>query len=186
MKGLNKLELTLAIIKPHVVKNPIVLKKIREIIINNNFKIIKSQRKIMTPNDANAFYADHKEKFFFNRLFTFMCSGPSDIHILARENAISKWRQIMGPTKVFYAQYSHPQSIRGKYGLTDTRNATHGSDSQESAEREMNIFFHDFDTLKWIKEEENYFRNEKIKLDTELFVHKIYDNNNHNNNDDDV
>lgn len=40
----------------------------------------------------------------------------------------------------------------------------------------MNIFFHDFDVLKWIKEEENYFRNEKIKLDNELFVHKIDDN----------
>lgn len=59
-------------------------------------------------------------KFFFT-------SGPSDVYILARENAIKKWRELMGPTKVFEAKLSHPDSIRGKYGLTDTRNVTHGS-----------------------------------------------------------
>lgn len=56
-----------------------------------------------------------------------MCSGPSDIHVLARENAIPKWRELMGPTKVFQAQFTAPDTIRGKYGLSDTRNATHGS-----------------------------------------------------------
>ena len=56
-----------------------------------------------------------------------MCSGPSDIHILAGHNAISKWRQMMGPTKVYQAQFTAPDSIRGTYGLSDTRNATHGS-----------------------------------------------------------
>lgn len=49
--------------------------------------------------------------------------------ILGRENAILKWREIMGPTKVARAQITHPDTIRGRYGLTDTRNATHGSGS---------------------------------------------------------
>lgn len=49
------------------------------------------------------------------------------MYILARENAILKWRELMGPTKVFKAKLTHPDTIRGKYGITDTRNATHGS-----------------------------------------------------------
>jgi nucleoside diphosphate kinase len=49
------------------------------------------------------------------------------VYILAKENAIAEWRKLMGPTKVYQAIYTHPDSIRGLYGLTDTRNATHGS-----------------------------------------------------------
>lgn len=76
---------------------------------------------------AHEFYDEHKGKFFFNRLVTFMTSGPSILHILARENAIQTWRAMMGPTKVFKTVHSHPDTIRGLYGLSDTRNATHGS-----------------------------------------------------------
>jgi nucleoside-diphosphate kinase len=59
-----------------------------------------------------------------------MCSGPSDIYILAAHNAIIKWRQLMGPTKTYQAQYSAPHTIRGMFGLSDTRNATHGSGNE--------------------------------------------------------
>lgn len=55
----------------------------------------------------------------------------------------------MGPTKVFKTLYSHPQSIRGQFGLSDTRNACHGSDSIESVEKEVNIFFPDFSINEW-------------------------------------
>lgn len=55
------------------------------------------------------------------------CSGPVTAYILSRENAIKRWRDIMGPAKVYMAIHSHPNSIRGRFGLTDTRNATHGS-----------------------------------------------------------
>jgi nucleoside-diphosphate kinase len=54
------------------------------------------------------------------------------------------WRQLLGPTKVFKAIHSHPDSIRGLFGLTDTRNACHGSDSVESVAKEIKIFFPDF------------------------------------------
>lgn len=54
-------------------------------------------------------------------------SGPSESYVLARENAIKHWRVIMGPTKVYKAQFDQPLSIRGQYGLSDTRNATHGA-----------------------------------------------------------
>ena len=59
----------------------------------------------------------------------FMCSGPIEALILLREDAIEHWRQLMGPTKVYKTWQSHPDSIRGTWGLTDTRNTTHGSGS---------------------------------------------------------
>ncbi|XP_078043773.1 nucleoside diphosphate kinase 6 isoform X2 [Augochlora pura] len=127
MQAQKHLQLTLAIIKPYVVKSPFVLQRIRDLIIDNNFKVVRSRRTTIAPKEAALFYAEHKDKFFYNRLTTFMCSGPSDIHILANYDAIVKWRKLMGPTKVYHAQYSNPDTIRGMFGLSDTRNATHGS-----------------------------------------------------------
>ncbi|XP_053988236.1 nucleoside diphosphate kinase 6-like [Hylaeus anthracinus] len=167
------LQLTLAIIKPHVVKSPFVLQKIRDLIIDNNFKIVRSRRTIITQKEAELFYAEHKEKFFFNRLLTFMCSGPSDIHILADYDAIVKWRKLMGPTKVYQAQYIAPDTIRGMFGLSDTRNATHGSDSTESVEREVAIFFKDFDVRKWYQNEEKYYNLGQLHFDPIAFLHTI-------------
>lgn len=56
-----------------------------------------------------------------------MCNGPSDIHILGGTNAIVRWRELLGPTKAYRAQFTDPESIRGIFGLSDTRNAAHGS-----------------------------------------------------------
>lgn len=72
--------------------------------------------------------------------------------VLGGDSAITKWRALLGPTKVFKAVYSHPNSIRGLFGLTDTRNACHGSDSMDSAKREIGIFFDDFDVDRWFNE----------------------------------
>lgn len=105
----------------------LILQKIREIILDNDFKVVRTRRTTIKAEEAEDFYKEHKEKFFYNRLITFMCSGPSDVHILARSNAISKWRQLLGPTKVYQAQYSAPDTIRGMFGLSDTRNAAHGA-----------------------------------------------------------
>lgn len=146
---MNILQLTLVILKPHITKNPLYYEKIMEIISSANFKIIKSKRQTISLGNAERFYDEHKPKFFYNRLITFMTSGPSEILILAKNNAISEWRSLMGPTKVFRAQFDAPESIRGKFGLSDTRNATHGSDSQGSAEREIGIFFPDFNKKDW-------------------------------------
>ena len=88
---------------------------------------MRTRRTIITSEEADIFYEEHKDKFFYNRLKTFMCSGPSDIHILTSEDAIIKWRKLLGPTKVLQTQYTTPNSIRGMFGLTDTRNAAHGS-----------------------------------------------------------
>ncbi|XP_003704529.1 nucleoside diphosphate kinase 6 isoform X1 [Megachile rotundata] len=173
MQSQKYLQLTLAIIKPHIVKSPFVLQKIRNLIIDNNFKIVRSRRSIITQADAEKFYGEHKEKFFYNRLLTFMCSGPSDIHILADYDAIAKWRQLMGPTKTYEAQYIAPDTIRGMFGLSDTRNATHGSDSVESAKREISILFKDFDLQKWYENEEKYYSLGQLQFDPKAFVHII-------------
>lgn len=71
-------------------------------------------------------------------------SGPTEALILERDDAIAKWRNLLGPTKVFRSVYSHPESIRGLYGLTDTRNACHGSDSVDSVVQEIEKVFPEF------------------------------------------
>jgi nucleoside-diphosphate kinase len=72
-------------------------------------------------------------------------SGEAEALILEREDAIKKWRELLGPTKIFKTIYSHPESIRGLYGITDTRNACHGSDSVQSVMEEIKKVFPDFD-----------------------------------------
>lgn len=73
-----------------------------------------------------------------------MSSGPISVHILQRVDAIRHWRGLLGNTKVYITQHSHPQSVRGMHGLTDTRNVAHGSDSVNNADIEINYFFPDF------------------------------------------
>ncbi|KAL1464892.1 hypothetical protein WDU94_004499 [Cyamophila willieti] len=148
------MELTLCIIKPHVVTAPHTLKAIKDIIILNNFHIVDSLITAMTKDQVEVFYNEHKGKFFYNRLVTQMRSGPSEINILAREDAIRKWRELLGPTKVYTSRFSHPDTIRGMYGISDTRNAAHGSDSPESAAREISIFFPHFSITKWLRDNE--------------------------------
>ena len=173
MQSQKYLQLTLAIIKPHVIKSPFVLQKIRDLIIHNNFKIVRSRRTVITQEEAKLFYVEHKEKFFYNRLLTFMCSGPSDIHILADYDAIAKWRKLMGPTKVYQAQYIAPDTIRGMFGLSDTRNATHGSDTPQSVLREIMIFFKDFNLENWYETEERYYNLGLLHFDPLTFLHTI-------------
>ncbi|VVC32447.1 Hypothetical protein CINCED_3A008904 [Cinara cedri] len=125
----------------------------------------------MKLEQAERFYNEHKSKFFYNRLVTFMTSGPSEAYLLAREDAIAVWRCLMGPTKVFKCQLSHPNTIRAKHGLTDTRNATHGSDSDESVRREVGIMIPQFCFEHWKQMEELTFRRGKVQFNKEQFIH---------------
>ncbi|XP_035276737.1 nucleoside diphosphate kinase 6 isoform X2 [Anguilla anguilla] len=121
------LQLTLAVIKPDAVAHPLVLEALHEKILENNFIIVKAKETVWRRKDSERFYAEHKGRFFYQRLVEFMSSGPMWAYILAREEAVSHWRAMMGPTKVFRARYDAPGSIRARFGLTDTRNTTHGS-----------------------------------------------------------
>ena len=113
-------------------------------------------------------------QFFYNRLVGFMSSGECHAHVLAKENAIADWRAILGPTKVFKTRFEQPLSVRGKFGLTDTRNVAHGSDSDESAAREISFFFPEFSVADFFAREETAFRiGSGVVFDPEAFVHKL-------------
>ena len=137
-------ELTLAILKPDLVANPTDLATVKSLILDADFRVVRERRLRLTDGDAHRFYAEHHDKFFFNRLVTYMTSGDIEACVLAKPDAIAAWRRLMGPTKVLRAIYEQPTSLRGRFGLTDTRNATHGSDSVENARKEITFFFPDF------------------------------------------
>ena len=85
------------------------------------------------------------------------------------------WRALMGPTKVFKTKYSDPETIRGQFGLTDTRNSTHGSDSEVTARKEMAFFFPDFDPDHFFREisPKLLMKNTDVEFDEVKFVHKF-------------
>ncbi|XP_030378709.1 nucleoside diphosphate kinase 6 [Scaptodrosophila lebanonensis] len=137
------MEITLAVIKPHVLRNTYAFQQVKQL-IKQNFNVLQAKEVRITKELSEQFYAEHQGKFFYHRLTSFMNSGPCYALILQSEACIQKWRSLMGPTKVFRAVYSEPQCIRALYGLSDTRNACHGSDSEASALREIAILFPEF------------------------------------------
>jgi len=142
---MRKMQLTLAILKPDVTALPFHVLHARERILRAGFLVLASAEVRLSRRRAEAFYEEHRHKFFFNRLVSFISSGPVHVHALAAENAIANWRELMGPTKVFKTRFERPDTLRGQLGLSDTRNTCHGSDSDESARREIAFFFPDFD-----------------------------------------
>ncbi|ESP00658.1 hypothetical protein LOTGIDRAFT_112601 [Lottia gigantea] len=167
----SRLQLTLAILKPDVTARPHIVKEIKSMILRKKFYFVESKKMKLAQSEIETFYKEHEGKFFHNRLVNFMNSGSIWAHILAREDCIKEWRKLMGPTKVLKTVFEEPNSIRGKFGLTDTRNCTHGSDSEETAKREIKLFFPEFDEEKWRANDEDYFINKKVKFDRKLNVH---------------
>ena len=118
---MRSLQLTLAILKPDVTASPISVSFVRERILQSNFFVVRTKKIDLSRKRAQEFYKEHAEKFFYNLLVTFMSSGPLQVHILAKPNAIKDWRTLIGPTKVFKTRYEQPDTLRGQIGLTDTR-----------------------------------------------------------------
>eukprot|EP01117_Protostelium_nocturnum_P010014 TRINITY_DN3570_c0_g1_i1.p1 TRINITY_DN3570_c0_g1~~TRINITY_DN3570_c0_g1_i1.p1 ORF type:complete len:122 (-),score=33.92 TRINITY_DN3570_c0_g1_i1:232-597(-) len=102
----------------------------------------------LDKNRAEKFYHEHRGKFFYQRLISFMSSGEIEVMILQSKSeertAIPQWRSLMGPTHIVKAKSTAPDSIRALFGYSDTRNAVHGSDSPETAKKEIHFFFPDF------------------------------------------
>ncbi|XP_069117813.1 nucleoside diphosphate kinase 6-like [Argopecten irradians] len=168
---MRSLQLTLAILKPDVSAQPHIVREIKKLLLTNGFYFVKSKDLYLPRKKAAEFYKEHEGRFFHNRLVSFMSSGGISAHILARDNAIQEWRKLMGPTKVFQTVHSQPDSIRGQFGLTDTRNSTHGSDSVESAQKEMHFFFPEFNVDQWFKENEPFFRSGNVFYCKEKGIH---------------
>ena len=132
-------EKTLAIIKPDAVKKKVVGKIIQRI-EDEGFKIFGLKMLHLTKEDAQGFYIVHKDKHFYDPLTDFMSSGEILVMVLEREEAISHWRNVMGATDPALAD---PGTLRQMYGFSVERNATHGSDSLQTAEWEIDYFYKD-------------------------------------------
>ena len=130
---------TLAIIKPDAMKKD-NMNNIKGNIIDNGFSILKEKTLLLTDKQACSFYDIHKEKPFFDELVEFMTSHECHVMILEKENAVEEWRNLMGATD---SQKAEIGTIRNKYGTDVSMNATHGSDSNENAIKEINFFFND-------------------------------------------
>lgn len=138
------LQYTLAILKPDVANNSIAREAIMSIIKRNGFQIVRFKKTTMSVQVAKKFYSEHQNKFFFNRLITFMSNSPIYAIILAKNDAIKSWRSLIGKANVYRTIYSDPNCLRARFGLTDTRNAVHGSDTEATVIREASFFFPDF------------------------------------------
>ena len=130
-------ERTLSIIKPDAVgKN--VIGEIYSRFEQNGLKIVAARMLRLSDDVAGGFYAEHRERPFFPALIEFMTSGPVVVQVLEGDNAIAKNRELMGATN---PQEAAPGTIRADFAQSIDANAVHGSDSPESAAREIAYFF---------------------------------------------
>jgi nucleoside-diphosphate kinase len=130
-------ERTLSIIKPDGVAKGLV----GDVIVRlekTDFKILAMKMVHMSRIQAEGFYAVHEGRSYFEGLIDFMCSGPSVVLVLEGENAISRYRGLMGATD---PEQAAEGTIRRAFATDGRRNVVHGSDSQETAAFEIGYFF---------------------------------------------
>ncbi|QGZ95451.1 nucleoside-diphosphate kinase [Terricaulis silvestris] len=132
-------ERTFSIIKPDATKRNLT-GAINAVIEKSGLRIIGQKRVQLSEGQAEGFYAIHKERPFFRDLVTFMISGPVVVQVLEGDNAVAKYRDVMGATNPANAA---PGTIRKEFAESIEANSVHGSDSQENAAREIEFFFTD-------------------------------------------
>lgn len=134
---LGALEETLTIIKPDAVR----AKNVGNIVSryeDEGFVIKNMKMMHLSPAQAQSFYREHEGKPFFTDLTNYMTSGPVVVMIVEKEDGVSANRELIGSTN---PKEAAANSLRGLYGTSKSRNAVHGSDSPQSAQREINFFF---------------------------------------------
>ena len=131
------METTLAIIKPDAYKDG-KTGKIIDRIISEGFNIKEMKQIHMSTRQAEGFYEIHKDRPFFGELTEFMSSGNCVVLSLQRDNAVAKWREVIGATN---PEEATEGTIRDLYGKNTGNNAVHGSDSPENGIIESNYFF---------------------------------------------
>ncbi|MCX5832451.1 MAG: nucleoside-diphosphate kinase [Deltaproteobacteria bacterium] len=137
------MEKTLSIIKPDgVARGHIgdVIKRLEQ----NNLKIVALKMIHMTKAQAEGFYAVHRERPFFASLTEFMSSGPAVVMVLAGDNVIARYRELMGATDCRLAAAG---TIRKDFATDIERNVVHGSDAPETAAFEIGYFFNSFEMI---------------------------------------
>src|SRR5471030_3077169 len=136
-------ERTFSIIKPDATRRNLT-GKINAVIEDAGLRIVAQRRVRMSRAQAEKFYEIHKERPFFGELVEFMTSGPVVVQVLEGENAITRYREVMGATNPANAA---PGTIRQLYAESFTGNSVHGSDSPENATIEIAQFFDDRDIV---------------------------------------
>ena len=131
------MERTFSIIKPDATKRNIS-GRINQIIEKNGLRIIAQKRIRLSSDQAIKFYSIHNKKPFFNDLINYMTSGPVVVQVLEANNAVDKYREIMGATNPEKAKNG---TIRKILALNVQENSVHGSDSIKNAKNEINFFF---------------------------------------------
>ena len=135
------LEHTLSIIKPDAVARNII-GKIYSRFEDQGLQIVAAKMVRLTREQAEVFYAVHRERPFYEELIAYMTSGPVMVQVLEGEDAIAKNREIMGATD---PKKAAPGTIRADFAESVTNNAVHGSDASETAAHEIAFFFGQFD-----------------------------------------
>jgi nucleoside-diphosphate kinase len=130
-------ERTFFIVKPDAMRKG-VLGKVLTMIEAGGLKLVAGRVTQLVPAEAERFYAVHKERKFFPDLVKFMSSGPVFVGVLEAENAITRWRELMGPTDSTKAPKG---TVRGEFGTDVEQNAAHGSDGPDTARAEIGFFF---------------------------------------------
>jgi len=130
-------ERTLVLIKPDGVARGLVGEVLGRI-ERKGYKIVALEQRTLTRDIAENHYGEHKDKPFFNDLVTFITSAPLVAAVIEGNEAIVSWRSMMGATNPVNAA---PGTIRGDFATETQNNVTHGSDSPESAAREIALFF---------------------------------------------
>ena len=133
----NSLERTLSIIKPDAVERELET-KIKKIFLDNKLNIVDSKKVQISKEEAEKFYKVHQTKPFYERLCSYLSSGPIIVIILDGENAIQRNRNLMGATD---PKKAIDGTIRKLYGISIDKNSVHGSDSSQNAKVEIDFFF---------------------------------------------
>lgn len=135
------LERTFSIIKPDAVKRNLI-GEILSRLEQNGLKVVASKMVFLTRGEAEGFYAEHEGKPFYETLVNNMTAGPIIVQVLEGEDAIAKNRQVMGTTD---PEKADAGTIRKDFAVSMQQNSVHGSDSPESAAREISYFFNEIE-----------------------------------------
>ncbi len=130
-------EQTLSIIKPDAVERNLS-EKIKTIFLSNDLLILNTKKLQISKDEAAEFYKIHQSKPFFDKLCSYLSSGPIEVLILEGNNAVFKNRELMGATD---PKNANEGTIRKLYGISIDKNSVHGSDSVKNAKIEIDFFF---------------------------------------------
>jgi len=146
------MEKTFIMVKPDGVQRGLIGEIVNRF-ERKGFTLVGAKLMQISDSLAEEHYGEHKERPFFGELVEFITSGPVFAMIWEGENVIKTSRHMIGATN---PEEADPGSIRGDYAITVGKNIIHGSDSQESAEREINLFFNEQELVSYTKQDASW------------------------------